>query len=143
MSSANGDEGWDQQETSILAAGPSRKGVEVCPSPGAATSVTSDGLGLAHTSSSWQVAAPGDGRTPPQQVSLQPENSLVDCSLAAARISVGKSIRPKQQVGDLFAAAALLQLAIAASLTGAGATNVLAQCFGHGSTQAAFVLEKA
>ena len=63
--------------------------------------------------------------------------------LAAARISVGKSICPKKHVGDLYAAAALLQLAMAATLTGAGATTVLAHCVGHGRTQAAFVLEKA
>lgn len=61
--------------------------------------------------------------------------------LEAAGISSEAPLCPKKYVGDLFAAAALLQVALAAALTDAGATSVLANCFGHGSTQAAFVLE--
>lgn len=63
--------------------------------------------------------------------------------LEAAGVSIEAVICPKKYVGDLFAAAALLQVALGATLTGTGVTTVLAHCFGHGSTQAAFVLEKA
>jgi 3-oxoacyl-[acyl-carrier-protein] synthase II len=63
--------------------------------------------------------------------------------LEAAGVSIEAAICPKKYVGDLFAAAALLQVALGAALTGTGVTTVLAHCFGHGSTQAAFVLEKA
>jgi 3-oxoacyl-(acyl-carrier-protein) synthase len=63
--------------------------------------------------------------------------------LEAAGVSIEAVICPKKYVGDLFAAAALLQVALGAALTGTGVTTVLAHCFGHGSTQAAFVLEKA
>ncbi len=61
--------------------------------------------------------------------------------LRSARISTEAIIRPKPQVGDLFAAAALLQLALGALLTEGGRSRVLVNCFGHGSTQAAFLLE--
>jgi 3-oxoacyl-[acyl-carrier-protein] synthase II len=63
--------------------------------------------------------------------------------LEAAGISVRTKLEPKKQVGDLFAAAGVLQVALGAALTFAGAKTVLAHCFGHGSTQAAFVLERA
>ena len=63
--------------------------------------------------------------------------------LQVSGVSVATRICPKKQVGDLFAAAATLQIALGAMLTAAGAATVLANCFGHGSTQAAFVLEKA
>lgn len=68
----------------------------------------------------------------------QQEMSLLEC----ANISVPRRICPKKCVGDLFAAAAPLQLALAAALTGSGVASVLAHCLGHGSTQAAFVLVK-
>lgn len=63
--------------------------------------------------------------------------------LKAAGVSFQARICPKKQVGDLFAAAGVLQVALGAALTDAGATTVLAHCFGHGSTQAAFVVERA
>ncbi len=62
--------------------------------------------------------------------------------LKSARISAGITLRPKPYVGDLFAAAAPLQLALGALLTEAGGAQVLVNCFGHGSTQAAFLLDK-
>jgi 3-oxoacyl-(acyl-carrier-protein) synthase len=62
--------------------------------------------------------------------------------LEAAQISVRAKLYPKKQVGDLFAAAGLLQVAFGAALIGAGAETALVNCFGHGTTQAAFVLEK-
>ena len=59
-------------------------------------------------------------------------------ALNEAGITSQKRLRPKQHVGDLFAAAAFLQVAIAAQLGG----RTLVNCFGHGSEMAAFVLEK-
>ena len=61
----------------------------------------------------------------------------------------GSSVRPeivlspKLHVGNLFAAAAALQVILATEAAGRGAAGrrVLANCFGHGSQQAAFVLE--
>ncbi len=63
--------------------------------------------------------------------------------LEAAGVETKASICPKKCVGDLFAAAALLQVALAAILVDSGRKTVLANCFGHGSTQAAFVLTRA
>jgi 3-oxoacyl-(acyl-carrier-protein) synthase len=53
------------------------------------------------------------------------------------------TVKPKASVGNLFAAAAALQVALGAALArrlGPGA-RVLANCFGHGTEQAAFLLE--
>jgi hypothetical protein len=54
------------------------------------------------------------------------------------------AIYPKPQLGNLFAAAAAVQVALAARLASRGDTHgpVLANCFGYGSEQAAFVLER-
>lgn len=60
--------------------------------------------------------------------------------LQTARISVATRICPKKHAGDLFAAAAPLQIALGAIL--AETSGVVANCFGHGSTQAAFALER-
>lgn len=60
----------------------------------------------------------------------------------AARQITARPIQPKKQVGDLFAAAAALQIGLGALLVERGAGCVLANCFGHGSELAAFVLEK-
>jgi 3-oxoacyl-[acyl-carrier-protein] synthase II len=64
-------------------------------------------------------------------------------ALQALGITAGEALRPKVHAGNLFAAAAALQVGLAATLAsahGAGA-KVLAACFGHGSEQAAFLLE--
>ena len=63
-------------------------------------------------------------------------------ALAARQITAPIVIHPKKQVGDLFAAAAGLQIGLAALLVERSGGRVLANCFGHGSEQAAFVLEK-
>jgi 3-oxoacyl-[acyl-carrier-protein] synthase II len=63
-------------------------------------------------------------------------------ALAARQIVVPTVIHPKKQAGDLFAAAAGLQIGLAALLAERGGQRVLANCFGHGSEQAAFILEK-
>jgi 3-oxoacyl-[acyl-carrier-protein] synthase II len=63
-------------------------------------------------------------------------------ALAARQIIASTVISPKKQAGDLFAAAAGLQIGLGALLAARGGGRVLANCFGHGSEQAAFVLEQ-
>jgi len=63
-------------------------------------------------------------------------------ALAATRISARTILHPKKHIGDLFAAAAPVQVGLAALLAQRGSRSVLANCFGHGTEQAAFVLEK-
>jgi len=63
-------------------------------------------------------------------------------ALSNLQITAPIVIHPKKQVGDLFAAAAGLQIGLAALLAERSGGRVLANCFGHGSEQAAFVLEK-
>jgi 3-oxoacyl-(acyl-carrier-protein) synthase len=62
--------------------------------------------------------------------------------LKTVGISAESTLNPKKHVGDLFAGAAPLQMALAAALARAGAPTVLATCFGHGNTQAACILER-
>ncbi len=52
-------------------------------------------------------------------------------------------ITPKSNIGDLFAASAAVQVAIAAEMSKASNTSkqVLANCFGYGTEQGSFVLE--
>ena len=54
-----------------------------------------------------------------------------------------KLLKPKSNIGNLFAAAAAVQVALAAKLTGRHETKqqIIANCFGHGSEYASFVLE--
>jgi 3-oxoacyl-[acyl-carrier-protein] synthase II len=65
--------------------------------------------------------------------------------LALGHMGLGKqpTIYPKKHAGNLFAAAAALQVGVAAVLAQRASTNqtVLANCFGYGSEQALFVLE--
>jgi len=63
-------------------------------------------------------------------------------TLSSRKITAPTIIHPKKQAGDLFAAAAGLQIGLSALLVARGGGRVLANCFGHGSEQAAFVLEK-
>jgi len=63
-------------------------------------------------------------------------------ALAARQIAAHRTIHPKPYAGDLFAAAAVLQLGLGALLAEREAGPVLANCFGHGSELAAFVLEQ-
>ena len=64
-------------------------------------------------------------------------------TLETLGIKADATIYPKRHLGNLFAAAAPLQVALAALLTERFARPVLANCFGYGSEPAAFVLEKA
>jgi len=54
-----------------------------------------------------------------------------------------KPFNPKSNIGNLFAAAAAVQICLAAKLTSQqeGKQHVMANCFGYGSEQASFVLE--
>ena len=62
--------------------------------------------------------------------------------LPAMNVTAPAVISPKKQAGDLFAAAAALQIGLGALLAAQSGQRVLANCFGHGSEQAAFLLEK-
>jgi 3-oxoacyl-(acyl-carrier-protein) synthase len=62
-------------------------------------------------------------------------------ALASARIACETRIYPKRHAGNLFAAAAPLQVALGALWARQLARRVLANCFGHGSEQAAFLLD--
>jgi 3-oxoacyl-[acyl-carrier-protein] synthase II len=55
----------------------------------------------------------------------------------------GETVRPKRHLGNLFAAAAAVQVAVAAAVARQGprGRRVLASCIGHGSEEAAFLLE--
>ena len=64
-------------------------------------------------------------------------------ALQAAGLKADLTLYPKQHAGNLFAAAAVLQVALAALLVERFGRPVLANCFGYGSEQAAFVLETA
>jgi len=66
------------------------------------------------------------------------ENSVMN----GAGIAETMTLCPKKHIGNAFAAAAPLQVALGALLAEAGAERVLATCFGHGDTQAAFELER-
>jgi 3-oxoacyl-[acyl-carrier-protein] synthase II len=63
-------------------------------------------------------------------------------ALAALRIAARAVLHPKKHIGELFAAAAPVQVGLAALLAQRGNRSVLANCFGHGTEQAAFVVEK-
>ena len=63
--------------------------------------------------------------------------------LEAARISPDVMFHPKKQIGDLFAAAGVLQIALGVLAVEQSKKRVLVNCFGHGSEQAAFVLDPA
>jgi 3-oxoacyl-(acyl-carrier-protein) synthase len=64
-------------------------------------------------------------------------------ALAAVGLEQNVALRPKSQLGNLFAAAAPIQVVLAALLAARDHGPVLANCFGHGTEQAAFLLEAA
>ena len=66
-----------------------------------------------------------------------------DRAVRAAGIRPARVIRAKRHVGNLFAAAAAVQVALAAETAAHDGNGhpVLANCFGHGSQHGAFVLE--
>ncbi len=92
---------------------------------------------LAHHNDIGTVVASGDG-----DVTLfrQEQRALAD-----SRLNPGLSVRPKSALGNLFAAAAAAQVATASLLASQSANGypILANCFGHGSEQAAFVVRTA
>ena len=73
------------------------------------------------------------------EVSLE-QNEVA--ALKGMRITSEHTLAPKRYAGDLFAAAAFLQVAMAAQATHQLGGRALANCFGHGSEQAVFILEK-
>ncbi len=89
------------------------------------------------TSVSPIVVAAGDG----EPVISDAE----DRALTEAGLMPRHWLRPKRHLGNLFAAAAAVQVALAVGLCGreAGRQKVLADCFGYGSEQGSFVLEEA
>jgi 3-oxoacyl-[acyl-carrier-protein] synthase II len=65
-------------------------------------------------------------------------------AMEAAGLGHCRAIHPKSHLGNLFAAAAPVQLALAALLAARRqGVPVVANCFGHGTEQAAFVVEAA
>jgi 3-oxoacyl-[acyl-carrier-protein] synthase II len=66
-------------------------------------------------------------------------------ALDAVGLGSAETICPKQQLGNLFAASAPVQLAVAAEWARrvGPSRQVLANCFGYGDQQAAFALEAA
>jgi len=64
-------------------------------------------------------------------------------ALASIDIDSSHAVRPKAAMGDLFAAAAAIQVALAAEMVRkpGRSTTALANCFGYGSERAAFLLE--
>ena len=65
-----------------------------------------------------------------------------EAALKATGVTTERVLAPKRHAGDLFAAAAFLQVALAAQAVLQTGGRVLANCFGHGSEQAVFVLNK-
>ena len=64
-------------------------------------------------------------------------------TMASAGVAIESVLCPKSQVGNLFAAAAALQVGLGALLAERLGGTVLAHCSGHGSDPAAFLLEPA
>jgi 3-oxoacyl-[acyl-carrier-protein] synthase II len=83
-----------------------------------------------------QVVSAGDGDPSYSEAEL--------VSLETAGLGQCSLLHPKSHLGNLFAAAAPVQVALAALLAARHrGAPVLANCFGHGTEQAAFVLEAA
>ena len=82
------------------------------------------------------LVAAGDGDVP---LRTAEEAALRGLTRPADRV-----VRPKANLGNLFAAAAATQVGLGAEICRALAAGrrVLADCFGHGSNQAVFVLER-
>jgi 3-oxoacyl-[acyl-carrier-protein] synthase II len=83
-----------------------------------------------------QVVSAGDGDPSYSEAEL--------VSLERAGLGQCRLLHPKSHLGNLFAAAAPVQVALAALLAARHrGAPILANCFGHGTEQAAFVLEAA
>ncbi len=87
--------------------------------------------------SSFKIVASGDGDV----IISEKEKS----ALERAGFKPTGFLKPKSNIGNLFAAAAAAQLALAATLASQqdNKRQVLANCFGYGSEQASFVLESS
>jgi 3-oxoacyl-(acyl-carrier-protein) synthase len=81
--------------------------------------------------STWISAVNGDGQIEQDEM----------MAMEPLRIEAGQRLTPKQYAGDLFAAAAFLQLGMAALAARKARSPVLANCFGYGAGHAAFILE--
>ena len=80
------------------------------------------------------VIAGGDGHAEDRRGELQ---GIAEIGGASTRV-----VHPKEHVGNLFAAAAALQVSLAAhSCRSLGSGTVWANCFGHGSELGSFALE--
>ena len=98
--------------------------------------VLADVLRALDLSGSVQVIAAGEG----DALFSEAEHTAI----GAAGLTPCGMLRPKSHVGNLFAAAAPVQLALAATLAVRGqGVPVVANCFGPGTEQAAFVVEAA
>lgn len=98
--------------------------------------VLADVLRALDVSDSVQVLAAGDGDV----LFSAAEQTAID----AAGLTPCGMLRPKSQIGNLFAAAAPVQLALAATLAARHrGVPVVANCFGPGTEQAGFVVEAA
>ena len=89
----------------------------------------------------WQRQDRGAATTSAQGVVLAAGTSPVS---PAVQAGWGReTLSPKDSIGDLFAAAAAIQLATAAQWCFGGIGDVLACCFGHGGQGMSFHLEPA
>ena len=70
-------------------------------------------------------------------------SALCHANSGPVGLSPEQTFAPKKQLGDLFAAAGVLQFALGAHLASSLGKEVVATCFGHGSEQAVFVLHPA
>ncbi len=93
-------------------------------------------LSQLNTSRQMAVIASGDG-----DISIKKAEDEV---LTEIGLDIEDVIRPKSYVGNLFAAAAAVQVGLAAReiYKNQRFHKILANCFGYGSEQGAFVLEK-
>jgi hypothetical protein len=104
--------------------------------PASLSEVFSDVLCGLETTRCAQVVSAGDGDP------SYSDGELV--ALETAGLGQCRLLHPKSHFGNLFAAAAPVQVALAALLANLHrGVPVLANCFGHGTEQAAFVLEAA
>ena len=82
------------------------------------------------------IVAAGDGDIDISKI----EEFLIEES----NLNIINILKPKSHIGNLYAAAAPLQVSLAAELIGRSSKDekVVANCFGYGSEQGSFVLEK-
>ncbi|MCY2932445.1 MAG: beta-ketoacyl synthase N-terminal-like domain-containing protein [Planctomycetota bacterium] len=82
-----------------------------------------------------RIVAAGDGDRPIRQAEAD--------AIERAGLGAADTLYPKRHVGNLYAAAAAVQVALAAAMVERAGTGhaVLANCFGYGSQQGSFLLE--